>query len=593
MRLAIYGAFVLGSAGLVLRAVVDVPMVDPMQRAAFGLAFGLAALVLFLSFAPGCRCMRSSRGMLVLGGSLLHVLICGTLVRWVGELTAGGLTTPVLQFLVVPYAFAPMLLGVLLGRTIGLFAALYVSLTGCLMMEPENLLGFLGLSLMSGVTAVMLSDRLRKRGELLSAGIYAGMVALFMAMIWGILDLGSCFGTGAMLHAETFGLGVSAVLGTAMVTALLISGLLPVFEGTFGITTNITWLELSDLNHKLLRRMQLEAPGTFHHSLVVATLSEAAAERVGANALVCRVCSYFHDIGKLDKPEYFIENQHDGEENPHNTLTPTMSALVIIAHVKDGVDLAVKHKLNPRIINVIQEHHGDTLVYYFYRRAQEQKKIELGKAERGSENPDELPHIDEKNYRYPGPRPSTLESGIISLADSVESVSRTLRKPTLAKIRAMVDELVLSKISSGLLDDCPMTLGELADIKESFTASLRGMLHARIDYPKDDDRGSGGARRAEPHRASPLKPDTATRSLPVSREAPKSQPSPDKAPKSQPNPDKAAESPPTPDEAAKSPPNPDETAKSPPTPDEAAKGQPHPDEEAEDPPPPREADKGT
>jgi putative nucleotidyltransferase with HDIG domain len=234
--------------------------------------------------------------------------------------------------------------------------------------------------------------------------------------------------------------------------------------------------------------MQLEAPGTFHHSLIVAALSEAAAEKIGANAPMCRVCSYFHDVGKLKKPGYFIENQHDGVENPHDTLTPTMSALIIIAHVKDGVDLAVKHKLNPRVIHVIQEHHGDSLVAYFYRRAQDQKKLELEKVDRRLENPEDLPMIDEKNFRYPGPRPRTRESGIIALADTIESASRTLRKPTPTRIRALVEDLVHAKIQDGQLDDCPLTLQELAMIKESFAGTLRSMLHSRIDYPKSDDR---------------------------------------------------------------------------------------------------------
>ena len=157
---------------------------------------------------------------------------------------------------------------------------------------------------------------------------------------------------------------------------MIVSGLLPLFESSFNLTTDISWLELSDLNHKLLRRMQLQAPGTFHHSMVVASLAEAAAEEIGANPMMCRVCSYFHDIGKLQKPAYFIENQ--GESNPHDSLTPTMSALVIIAHVKDGVDMAIKGKLNPRIIDVIREHHGTSLVYFFYRKAEEQRKLEEG-----------------------------------------------------------------------------------------------------------------------------------------------------------------------------------------------------------------------
>ena len=521
VKLAVYGGFVLGSAGLVLQSSVDLGEEDPLKRAAFALALGLAALVVFLACAPSCSCKRSSRAVLVLGGSLGHVMICGVMVKLAGTLADGSGILGVLHFLLVPYALAPMLLGVLLGRTMGLFSAIYVSLVGCLMVESVHSLGYLVLSLMSGVTAVMLSDRVRKRSELLSAGIYTGVVSLFLAMIWGRLDLSGCFGNEAISNLEIFGLGTSAVLGTAVFTALFISGLLPVFEGFFKLTTNISWLESSDLNHKLLRRMQLEAPGTFHHRLVVASLAEAAAERIGANSLMCRVCSYFHDIGKLSKPEYFIENQQEGEDNPHNGLTPTMSALVIIAHVKDGVDIAVKHKLNPRIINVIQEHHGDSLVYYFYRRAQEQKKLELEKVDRGLENPEDLPQVDEKNYRYPGPRPSTLESGIISLADSVESASRTLRKPTLAKIRAMIEELVRNKICTGQLDECPMTLGELAVIKESFAATLRSMLHARIDYPKDDERPAGVPRRGDSQRISPIEPEAAAMGGVAVKESPR------------------------------------------------------------------------
>jgi putative nucleotidyltransferase with HDIG domain len=268
----------------------------------------------------------------------------------------------------------------------------------------------------------------------------------------------------------------------------------------FQLTTDISWLELSDLNHKLLRRMQLEAPGTFHHSLVVAALAEAAAEKIGANAPMCRVCSYFHDVGKLKKPGYFIENQHEGAENPHDGLTPTMSSLIITAHVKDGIDLAVKHKLNPRIIEVIQEHHGDSLVAYFYRRAQEQKKLELEKVDRKLENPEDLPVVDEKNFRYPGPRPRTRESGIIALADTIESASRTLGKPTPAKIRALVDDLVRAKIQDGQLDKCPLTLQDLALVKDSFANTLRSMLHSRIDYPKDEDRSTLTNRRPAPER---------------------------------------------------------------------------------------------
>jgi putative nucleotidyltransferase with HDIG domain len=244
-------------------------------------------------------------------------------------------------------------------------------------------------------------------------------------------------------------------------------------------------------------------------------LAEAAAESVGANAAMCRVCAYYHDIGKLSKPEYFIENQAEGVENPHNALTPTMSALIIIAHVKDGVDLAVKHKLNPRVIDIIQEHHGDSLVSFFHRRAQEQKKAEMEKVEKGLENPEDLPKIDEKNFRYPGPRPRTRESGIVSLADIVESASRSLKKPTPAKIRTMVEDLVNGRVCDGQLDECALSMRDLAKVKDSFCATLRSMLHTRIDYPKDDERSTLGRksdlekRQGNGSKTQPIKPVSA------------------------------------------------------------------------------------
>lgn len=484
VRFSLYAFFALGTAALVLQATgTEAAPPEDITRALYGLVFALIALVM-LHASQLSNCRRNSRVILVLGGLIGQLL----LVRIVMGLTNLGSIPEAFRFLFVPFAFAPMLHSVLLGRSVGAFSAVYVSLIGCLLVPRDEVLGFLILSLVAGMTAVLMTDRVRKRVQLLRAGIYVGGVTVVLGVILGRLDIASCFGPGALDHLQTLGTGSAIAFFTAVTTALIISGLLPIFEGIFHLTTDISWLELSDLNHKLLRRMQLEAPGTFHHSLVVASLAEAAAEKIGANAPLCRVCSYFHDIGKLKKPTYFIENQHDGAENPHDALTPTMSALVIIAHVKDGIDLAVKSKLNPRIIDVIQEHHGDSLVYYFYRKAQEQKKAELEKVGRGLENPEDLPAVEEKNFRYPGPRPSTRESGIIALADTIESASRTIRKPTPAKIRSLVEDLVRTKINDGQLDECPLTLRELALVKESFTSTLRSMMHTRIDYPKEEEK---------------------------------------------------------------------------------------------------------
>lgn len=496
VKLALYATFAVSCAVMVLKSAAGTAFEEEAYRGAlYGLVIAVTAIVMFqVSLQTSCR--RNSRVVLVLGGLVAHLLM----IRLIMTLTNAGHIPDNFRFFFLPFALAPMLHGVLLGRAVGAFSAVFVTLIGCLFIPKGDGLTYMTLSLVGGITSVLLANEVRKRIQLLRAGIYVGALILLLALLLGCLDVASCFGENAMGHLQNLGSGSVAAFGTAIFTALLISGLLPLFEGTFMLTTDISWLELSDLNHKLLRQMQLEAPGTFHHSLIVASLSEAAAEKIGANAPMCRVCSYFHDVGKLKKPGYFIENQHDSGENPHDTLTPTMSALVIIAHVKDGVDLAVKHKLNPRIIDVIQEHHGDSLVAYFYRRAQEQKKLELEKVDRRLENPEDLPMVDEKNFRYPGPRPSSRESGIIALADMIESASRTLRKPTPARIRALVEDLVNARINDGQLDDCPLTLRDLAIVKESFANTLRSMMHSRIDYPKEDERPSSATKRLAPDR---------------------------------------------------------------------------------------------
>lgn len=490
VKLALYITFAVASALLVLKASPGATFsAVPFKGMIYGFALALTALSMF-HVGHQSICRKNSRVILVLGGLIGHLLI----VRLVMTLTDAGSIQEIYRYLFVPCALAPMLHGILLGRTVGAFSAVYVSLIGALLVPSGDVMNYLIVSLVAGMTAVLCTDRVRRRVQLLRAGIYVGFVMVGLALVLGKLDVMAVFGDGSMDRLQILATGSSIAFATALATAMIISGLLPMFEGIFNLTTDISWLELSDLNHKLLKRMQLEAPGTFHHSLVVAALSEAAAESIGANAPMCRVCSYFHDVGKLKKPAYFIENQHDERENPHDALTPTMSALIIIAHVKDGVDLAVKHKLNPRIIQVIQEHHGDSLVYFFYRKAQEQKKADMEKVDRRLENPEDLPKVEEKNFRYPGPRPGSRESGIICLADTIESASRTLRKPTPAKIRALVEELTRAKINDGQLDGCPLTLGELALIKASFSKTLHSMMHSRIDFPKPEEK-NGSTRR--------------------------------------------------------------------------------------------------
>src|SRR5437868_2149772 len=387
--------------------------------------------------------------------------------------------------LITPYAFAPLVLSVLLGRQHGLYVAFFVSLWSSMLFGPIDA-PLLITSLISGFTAVSLTLQVRRRSRLIRAGFYVGLAIWLLSLTFGLIGPINWF----YLTANDWGMiGLQSALaiGNGILTATLVGGALPVLENLFGITTDISWLEASDLNHPLLRRMTIEAPGTYHHSLVVANLAEAAAEAIGANPTMCRVCSYFHDIGKLVKPEYFTENMTPGN-NPHDELAPTMSALIIIAHVKEGVDLALKHKLNQQIVDVIQEHHGTSLVSYFYKRALHQQEDARAGGKIMNIREEDIPEVSEESFRYPGPKPQTKESAIVSLADIVESASRSLEKPTPQKIEQLVNELIEERIADGQLDECDLTLGELRVIAERFRFTLMTMLHTRIAYPKGESR---------------------------------------------------------------------------------------------------------
>jgi putative nucleotidyltransferase with HDIG domain len=302
-------------------------------------------------------------------------------------------------------------------------------------------------------------------------------------------------------------------------STMLAGATLPVFEQIFHVTTDITWLELSDLNHPLMKRLSIEAPGTYHHSLVVANLSEAAAESIGANATMSRVCSYFHDIGKLTKPEYFIENMNP-DDNPHDDLTARMSALILMAHVKDGVDLALKHGLNSKIISVIEQHHGTSLVWYFYRRALDQKKEAIRLVEQDKAREDDVPDVTEEGFRYPGPKPEFKESAIISLADAVESASRTLAKPTPARVEQLVDDIIRNRILDHQLDECDLTLAELSEIKASFVRTLSSMMHNRIKYPKEPTEKEKGREEKSQDEPDQPQPQTQTAPQPATQQKP-------------------------------------------------------------------------
>jgi putative nucleotidyltransferase with HDIG domain len=260
--------------------------------------------------------------------------------------------------------------------------------------------------------------------------------------------------------------------GWGLMAGFFLGGSLPFIENSFGIVTGISLLELGDITHPLLQELVRRAPGTHNHSITVGAIAESAAERIGGHALLVRIGAYFHDIGKMLKPHYFVENQA-GAASRHANLAPAMSTLIIIGHVKDGVDLGRQHHLPEKIIDLIEQHHGTTLVEYFYHEANR----------RNDGNPDAVA-IQERAFRYPGPKPQTKEAGILMVADAVESASRTLSEPTPARIEGLVREIIEKRLRDGQFDECGLTLSEISEIRESLIKSLIGIYHGRVKYPE-------------------------------------------------------------------------------------------------------------
>ncbi|MGQ9570534.1 MAG: HD family phosphohydrolase [Thermodesulfovibrionales bacterium] len=317
------------------------------------------------------------------------------------------------------------------------------------------------------LTAAFSVIRCKKRSALIWGGVYVILVNIF-TLIVVLLFKGELF-TAKTLSSISFAM----IAGTSV--SAIVSLLLPLLEYAFNITTDISLFELLDLNQPIIRNLMITAPGTYHHSVIVGSLAESAAEAVGVNPLLARVSSYYHDIGKVKMPDYYIENQ-TGAESRHDSLTPHLSSMIIANHIKEGVDIARQNKLPQSLIDIIQQHHGTSLMSYFYQKAKDQKT-------------DILPSEDE--YRYPGPKPQTRVAALIMMADAVEAASRVLTDPTPARIASLVDRIINHIFLDGQLDECELTLKDIQEIKRCFTYVLTGIFHKRIDYPGFDFNDEG------------------------------------------------------------------------------------------------------
>lgn len=359
----------------------------------------------------------------------------------------------------IPLALAPLLMTMLINYKISLFVnsmnvIIVAALTG---FNSQVII----IAIVNALVGATILRKMQQRNDILYSTLY-------IAVLSGVIT----FATGVILSSnlkDIFLNSAFSIIGTVF-AGVLATGLLPFLESTFNIVTTLKLLELSNPNTPLLKKLLMEAPGTYHHSMLVANLAELAAEEVKANPVIARIGAYYHDVGKTTRPYFFKENQIS-KENPHDKITANLSTLIIISHVKEGLELAKEYNIPEVIQDIIAQHHGTTLVKYFYYTVKN-----------NSENPDE---VREEDFRYPGPIPSTKEAGIIMLADSVEAAVRSINEPTKGKIEEMVNNIIKDKLHSGQLNDCDLTLKDLETIRKCFLKTLNGIYHQRIEYPTE------------------------------------------------------------------------------------------------------------
>jgi putative nucleotidyltransferase with HDIG domain len=421
-----------------------------------GFHVGMAGIIFLVTAALGAyvllfqpRILKNRFRAVAIAGLLLAMLL-------LPQLAAVG-TGPLLLFGTAPTILVAMILAIAYDQRFALGIATLHGLlvTACL----DQSIGFFLIMWCGVLTCCFLLEEVRTRSKLVEVG---GLTALAMILAAAATSAARMEPLSTLwrnsLYAGAAGLGVG----------FIVLGILPFIEKAFKITTSISLLELADASHPLLRRLAVEAPGTYNHSLQVATLAEAAAESINANSLLCRVGSYYHDIGKMNKADYFVENQVDGR-NRHINLTPSVSLLIIIGHVKDGVELAREYNIPPIIQSVIQQHHGTTLVEYFYHQA--------------CKNCGEGEEPEDGQYRYPGPKPRTRETAIVMVADAVESASRTMVEPTANRIETLVHDLVMKRLLDGQFDEADLTFSELQTIEKTLVKAVLAIYHGRLAYP--------------------------------------------------------------------------------------------------------------
>ncbi len=414
------------------------------------------------------RFIRRPRDLLAMSVLLVGLLALAKFAVSQGAGLAPGRELPLILY-AIPVAGGAMLVRLLISSEAAALFAMALAMM-CGMVADQNL-GMMTFYLVTGLVGAAGVTQVQSRSTILRSGLLAGLAGAMMV-------LGFQMFREHLLSMDSL-YGFLAALAGGVLAAFVTLALLPAMEWLFAYTTDVTLLELANLNHPLLRELILRAPGTYHHSMIVGSLSETACERIGANGLLARVACYYHDIGKMKNADYFAENFRSGD-NPHNRLKPSMSALIIRSHVKDTIEMLREHRVPELVIETATQHHGKTLIEFFYHKAIE-----------ASETPEDIHNED---YRYPGPKPQTREAGVIMLADGVEAAARSLAEPTEDRLTGVVQRVINTKFTDGQLNHCDLTLRNLHDIARSFLQVLRGIYHQRPTYPWQQGKREEGRR---------------------------------------------------------------------------------------------------
>ena len=447
-----------------LKVVADISHGREFLISAIGL-FLFSLILFYAAYVFSAKNIRkfasSPKDILLMGVVLTAILLIVRLSLFVAKsvATAFPVIPSYVYLYILPVAAGPMLVRLFLNSETAMVFAAVISLISGVFLEGN--LGLAAYFFIGGIVAAKEVRHATQRATITRAGLMLGGINVIT-----IISLITLNGNW-LLREDAFAILLGFTGG--QITAVMVTGVAPIFEILFGYTTNIRHLELARMDHPLLKELAMHAPGTYHHSVIIGSMVELAAEAINANPLLAKVSAYYHDIGKAKNPLYFIENMRG--ENRHDNLAPDTSAQILISHVGEGVELARKYRLGDEITEIIQQHHGTSLISYFYQRAKETETY--------------AHKIDEKDFRYPGPKPKNKEAGLVMLADAVEAASKTIPEPTPAKIHTLVRKIINRIFTDGQLDECDLTLKDLHAIAESFNRALIGIFHQRIEYPED------------------------------------------------------------------------------------------------------------